>query len=379
LFLTLWGGGGYHSSPLDIFNIAQKTKSWKNSRNPGGYCKDGFNQAISLYCPKPELRNKRTGQCDIENEDLHIYSFDGSSYLTQTINGFINNHIFPDSNDKNTERRRKVWKYSNYAVSNKEGVARFTKQSGEKNAGFEGGSIQLAQGLKDVLASGQKVEVKRVNNHRLADKNETEYLLQETEEVNMTSIDAYVKQFNIPKVDMLKIDTEGNDNKVILGAMNIIANQVGIFTFEGGGGVSFTSEMSEEFDSYGFNCYSTSRAGLYKWNKGCMKARYLGSFRKKDKGNIFCVNRIRAPLVALAYDILSFPALIDFHFLNTDKSNMNEKDKALYNALFPAEDQAGKNGEEVTLNNKIEQSVLMPIYINIYGFCRPWPSCLTNI
>jgi hypothetical protein len=35
-----------------------------------------------------------------------------------------------------------VWKYLNYAVSDVDGVARFTKQSKEKNAGFEGGSIR---------------------------------------------------------------------------------------------------------------------------------------------------------------------------------------------------------------------------------------------
>ena len=40
----------------------------------------------------------------------------------------------------------------------------------------------------------------------------------------------------------------------------------GMVTFEGGQGITFSKEMIVEFDSLGFNCYSTSRAGLFKWN-----------------------------------------------------------------------------------------------------------------
>jgi hypothetical protein len=181
--------------------------------------------------------------------------------------------------------------------------------------------------------------------------------------------------------DIVKIDTEGNDNKVLLGARNALRSYLKFFTFEGGGGVTFSQTMSDEFESFGFSCYSTSRAGLFKWSGECMKARYFGSFRKKDKGNIFCVHRTRAPMMALAFDILSFPALIDFYFLNnlnsSHQSSLSGKDKVLQKALF--EDLSKHENEEVRLNFKTDPSLLLPLYVNIYGFCRPWPSCLSNL
>ncbi len=36
----------------------------------------------------------------------------------------------------------------------------------------------------------------------------------ETEEVNMTSVDIFIKHIHQRPVDLIKIDTEGNDNKV---------------------------------------------------------------------------------------------------------------------------------------------------------------------
>ena len=39
---------------------------------------------------------------------------------------------------------------------------------------------------------------------------------------------------------------------------------IGVFTFEGGKGVSLTKGMLKMYDDLGFSCYSTSRAGLFK-------------------------------------------------------------------------------------------------------------------
>jgi FkbM family methyltransferase len=350
LFLTLWGGGGINCSPVDILNTATKLGTWKNSRNPGGYCRDGYNAGVSLFCPV--ARDAKTGRCTAINDDIRVSSFDGSSYLANTLTDIVHNHIFPHPGDRKealleTMKRRQFWTYTHYAISNKEGKAKFSKQSVEKNAGFEGGSI-----------------------NPLRDKEI------ETEDVNVTTVDAIMERIK-REPDIVKIDTEGNDNKVLLGARNSLRSYVKLFTFEGGGGVTFSKTMSDEFETLGFSCYSTSRAGLFKWSSGCMKDRYFGSFRKKDKGNIFCVHRKRAPIMALAFDILSFPALIDFHFLHSNSSHETSKDKLLYQALF--EDVTNLEAGELRLNFKTDPSLLLPLYINIYGFCRPWPSCLSNL
>lgn len=39
-----------------------------------------------------------------------------------------------------------------------------------------------------------------------------------TEEVNMTSVDLFMADNGMQRLDLLKIDTEGNDNKVIYSA-----------------------------------------------------------------------------------------------------------------------------------------------------------------
>ena len=39
------------------------------------------------------------------------------------------------------------------------------------------------------------------------------------EEVNMTSVDRYLEVTGTTSLDILKIDTEGNDNKVLLGSL----------------------------------------------------------------------------------------------------------------------------------------------------------------
>ena len=96
-----------------------------------------------------------------------------------------------------------------------------------------------------------------------------------------------------------------------MNARKAIDSGVALFTFEGGSGVSFTKEHIEDLDGRGFSCFSTSRAGLFKWSGGCMDEKYMGAFRAKDKGNVFCTSRKKAPLMAAIFDSLSFPLLIE--------------------------------------------------------------------
>ena len=153
LFVALWGGNGLELAPADVFSAATRLQSWKDSRNPAGYCKDGFSKGIPLTCTAAN-RDKRTGKCHVANTDLRVTSIDGSSYLAETLNHIIR-HETPIRRQNEALRDGTIWKYLNYAVSDVSGVARFTKQSKEKNAGFEGGFIRgttVAQGEGSVGA-----------------------------------------------------------------------------------------------------------------------------------------------------------------------------------------------------------------------------------
>lgn len=183
----------------------------------------------------------------------------------------------------------------------------------------------------------------------------------DTEEVSIITIDGFLTaeakaagtQYPAVKgdvkqqrfhVDILKVDAEGNDDKVLTGARIAIEKTLSLFTFEGGGGVSFAKERIEKLDKqFGYSCYSTSRAGLFKWDGGCMDPKFMGGFRVKDKGNVFCANRIRAPLLALLFDALSFPLMAE---------------RLSIDSLQPDE--------------------LAKTYIQVKPFCSAFPSCIAK-
>ena len=284
----------------------------------------------------------------------------------------------------------------NFAVSDSDGVAHFTKQSKDKNAGFEGGSIKqsdpnpiitgttgtggsgntamepiLHRTLRSSASSSSSSSSNQLNAPQSTyNTQQRRQLAVETEAVNMTSIDSFMRRSHITTIDIMKIDTEGNDNRVLNGGMTAIT-KLGMFTFEGGKGVSFTKEMIETYDKMGFSCYSTSRAGLFKWNSNCMKEIYMGPFRNKDKGNIFCVNRYKAPMVTLAYDILSFPSMIEEVLIDSTSNNMGNNENINENQ---------KNFNEYIQNeekmNEITGDLLVPVYLNIKPFCTPFPKCI---
>lgn len=386
LFVALWGGNGLELAPADVLSAATRLQSWKDSRNPAGYCRDGFSKGIPLTCTAAN-RDKRTGKCNVANTDLRVTSIDGSSYLAATLNHIIR-HETPIRRQNEALRDGTIWRYLNYAVSDVNGVARFTKQSKDKNAGFEGGSIRTttvvdsadsATSTARSLRSVAGVSGRDVGSHsRDWRTNGRDGELQqqfagglrvarhlaevETEEVNMTTIDSFLERNGMTHVDILKIDTEGNDNRVLSGAASAIT-KLGMFTFEGGKGVTFSKEMIEQYDALGFSCYSTSRAGLFKWNSGCMKDKYMGGFRAKDKGNIFCVSRKRAPMATLAYDILSFPQMID-DYLHSDAITVAENGQAFRDSIT----------EEAKIG-QMDPAMFVPIYLNIKPFCSPFPDC----
>jgi FkbM family methyltransferase len=261
-------------------------------------------------------------------EGVSVTSFDGSGYISKTLNRLIK--TFEGASQE--VRDGKVWKYLHHAVSDKEGTAYFWAgpKNKDANAGFEGGKLRGVQGS-------------------------------DTEEVQMITIDAYMQRTGLASVDILKIDAEGNDNKVIRGAHKAIDGGTALFTFEGGGGVAFTKEDIDNLDMRGFSCYSTSRAGLFRWSGGCMSETYMGSFRAKDKGNVFCTSRVRAPVMAAMFDALSFPMLIEQRVREgaSPTGNRPQKDP------FPLDNKSSERFTEV--------------YVNIKPFCQPFPFCAATV
>lgn len=273
----------------------------------------------------------------------------------------MDNYIFPKASPDSL-LKTKPWQYFHNAVSSKEGKAYFTKQTEEVNPGYEGGSIQS---MKREAA-------------------------EDTEEVNVITVDTFMARNKLTHLDILKIDTEGNDHEVLAGATKAVTEQTGLFTFEATV-VSLNKAKTDYYHSLNYSCYSTTRAGLFKWNQNCMKDSYYSSSSskensshgKRDRGNIFCIHRYRAPLTALAFEILSFPSMIDFLFLQEQEGrlsssllsssniNMEELRKVLFDRMYKKEE-----SNELQLPLKVNSSLLVPLYINIYGFCKPWPSCL---
>lgn len=252
LFVSLWGGGGYGVAPTALSSIFIRDKVWV--RNPYGFCRDGMNHGIPLHCPSKYVDDKfykERGICNYKRKGFTVTSFDGSSYLCQTLNDVMRNNLSDPQVQSGS-----VWKYVHSAAGDNNGVVAFTKQSKESRPGFEGGK------MKQSHSAGT------------------------TELVNVTTIDSYAAKYKM-KIDVLKIDAEGADGLVIKGALGSIYSTVGLLTFEGYGQGSLTETMINDFDSHGFSCYSTSLAGLFKWNGGCMR----GSKKRATKGNIFCASR----------------------------------------------------------------------------------------
>ena len=96
-----------------------------------------------------------------------------------------------------------------------------------------------------------------------------------------------------------------------------------------------------------------------------MVEKFMGGFYAKDKGNVFCASRIRAPLVTLAMDALSFPMMIR-EVLDVQPS-------------IPDPAQASLRGAAGNSSREISAAMMTKAYVNIKPFCTPWPSCAAKI
>ena len=68
---------------------------------------------------------------------------------------------------------------------------------------------------------------------------------------SLRTLDDYVAENHIPKIDYLKIDAEGSDYKIILGGLNIIkANKVSYIQFEYWDGIKKFADILDNFNLY---------------------------------------------------------------------------------------------------------------------------------
>lgn len=407
LLLSLWGGSSMAISPAILLDRIKQLGGWiQDSHKPAGFCREGYNAGIPSYCPYPQWRENMNGKCQqpaSEQDDLRVYSFDHNGYFVEKLTNLMKEVLASDNPAFGSERTS-PWHYHHLAMGNKVGKARFMKTTTTTGAGTginpnasgSSGSGQVIDShntirLKKDLSYQDPRKILRKQQQRLQTQPEQQEQQQETEEVPMTTVDHFVfQEANLTHIDVLKINGLGHDNQILAGSHKTIKEFTSVFIFQGGKGVVFTKEMMTEFDSWGFNCYSTSRAGLFKWNGGCMKERYMGSYRNKDKGNIICIHRKHAPMAALAFEGLSFPVMLetifrDSHFMDVVKLNKLKK------AFLPEHyydghnkdkkdrqnEEEAKEEEEITLNaNNVTAEDLIPLYISIRRFCKPYPACL---
>jgi FkbM family methyltransferase len=109
--------------------------------------------------------------------------------------------------------------------------------------------------------------------------------------VPVITVDELVKEHKLSRVDVLSIDTEGNDAKVLLGAVHTLP-LVRFLEFEyhhiGHWGQSDLQLIAELLDQFGFDCYWQGNKGQLWRLTGCWDDSF---YSKRDWSNIACVKR----------------------------------------------------------------------------------------
>lgn len=111
--------------------------------------------------------------------------------------------------------------------------------------------------------------------------------------VNITTIDNIVATESIISIDFLSIDTEGNDLRAILGAINTIAAQkVKYIEFEyhevGRWKYSDLQDLIDLLDNVQYDCYWALDSGKLSRLTGCWHDSY---YTERSWSNIACINR----------------------------------------------------------------------------------------
>jgi FkbM family methyltransferase len=114
----------------------------------------------------------------------------------------------------------------------------------------------------------------------------------EHELVKVITVDELVAtEYGLTTIDMLSIDTEGNDAKVLLGAVHTLPH-VRFLEFEyhhvGHWGQSDLQLITELLDQYSFDCYWQGTQGQLWRLTGCWDNSY---YSNRDWSNIACIKR----------------------------------------------------------------------------------------
>ncbi len=112
-------------------------------------------------------------------------------------------------------------------------------------------------------------------------------------QVRTTSIDRFILNQNIQQLDMLKIDTEGNDPRVLLGAANTLSKMKPSYvSFENHGmGRWLTFDLKDiidYLDNLSYDCYWATNHGTLVKITSCWSTEYE---QWKGWSNIACVHR----------------------------------------------------------------------------------------
>lgn len=109
--------------------------------------------------------------------------------------------------------------------------------------------------------------------------------------VNVTTIDKIVSDFQVDEIDMLSIDTEGNDARAILGAIHTLPI-VRFLEFEyhwvGRWAQSDLQDIIDLLDQFMFDCYWQGNQGQLWKITGCWHDSY---YQKRGWSNVGCVKR----------------------------------------------------------------------------------------
>jgi FkbM family methyltransferase len=113
-----------------------------------------------------------------------------------------------------------------------------------------------------------------------------------TEEVNVTTLDDLVQAEGFERIDHLTIDTEGNDVRVLLGALRTLASaKVRYLEFEyhqvGHWKISSLEDTIDMLDNLNFDCYWSLNGGGLRRLTGCWHT----SYDERKWSNVACISR----------------------------------------------------------------------------------------
>ena len=77
------------------------------------------------------------------------------------------------------------------------------------------------------------------------------------------------------------------------------------------------SRHSKEDEYLGYSCFAPSRHGLFKITGGCADT----FIPRPQPSNIFCISRHYAPLTAFAFELISFPLMLNRYGCGTSDSS----------------------------------------------------------